>query len=95
MPDLVRWPQFRREYVSETEHKIYELVYVLDSGTVVNRGLQQFAIEAFSPVLTQSEARMLILLLVHKDMIQRKKRQTQSDGKSRTLRINNDWDLED
>ena len=95
MPDLVRWPQFRHNFPSESEQKIYDLVYVVDSSSVVNRGLQEFALDAFSNSLTQAEGRMLIAMFVHKDMIQRQKRQTQSDGKSKTLRMNNDWDLEE
>ncbi len=95
MPDLTRWPQFQKGFVSESALKIYELVYVVDSRSVVGRGLQQLAIEAFSASLSQNEARLLILMLVFKDNLQSKKRQTQTDAKDNTLRFNNDWDLEE
>lgn len=95
MPDLVRWPQFRKKYVSESEQKIFDLVYVVDSHSVVSRGLQELALDAFSSSLSQAEARMLIAMFVHKDMIANKNRQTQTDKKSDTLRLNNDWDLEE
>ena len=95
MPDLVRWPQFREEPVSESEQKIFDLVYVVDSHSVVSRGLQELAIDAFSNSLTQAEARMLILMLVHKDVITNENRQTQADNKSNTLRLDNDWDLKE
>lgn len=95
MPDLVRWPQFREELVSESEQKIFDLVYVVDSHSVVSRGLQELALDAFSNSLTRAEARMLIAMLVHKDMITNKNRQTQADKKSDTLRLDNNWDLEE
>lgn len=95
MPDLVRWPQFRENFASESEQKIFDLVYVVDSPSVVSRGLQELAVDAFSNSLTQAEARMLILILVHKDMIMNKNRQTQADKKSDTLRFDNDWDLKE
>lgn len=95
MPDLVRWPQFREEFVSESEQKIFDLVYVVDSHSVVSRGLQELAIDAFSSSLRQAEARMLIAMLVHKDTIANKNRQTQTDKKSDTLRLDNDWDLKE
>lgn len=95
MPDLVRWPQFREELVSEPEQKIFDLVYVVDSHSVVSRGLQELAVDAFSNSLSQAEARMLIAMFVHKDVITNKNRQTQADEKSDTLRFDNDWDLEE
>ena len=95
MPDLVRWPQFQKGFVSESEIKIHELVYVVDSHSVTQRGLQQLAIEAFSSSLSQSEARLLIMMLIHKDNLQIKKRQTQMDNKNNTLRFDNDWDLKE
>ena len=95
MPDLVRWPQFQKRFVSESESKIHELVYVVDCHSVTKRGLQQLAIEAFSSSLTQSEARLLIMMLIYKDGLQIKKQQTQADIKSGTLRFDNDADLKE
>ena len=97
MPDLVRWPQFREELVSESEQKIFDLAYVVDCPSVVNRGAgaQELALGAFSNSLTQAEARMLIAMWVHKDMITNENRQTQADKKSDTLRLDNDWDLKE
>jgi len=95
MPDLIRWPQFRQNFLSESEQKIYDLVYVVDSHSVVSRGLQELALDAFSSSLSQAEARMLIAMFVHKDMIANKNRQTQADKKSGTLRLDNKWDLEE
>ena len=95
MPNLVRWPQFREELVSESEQKIFDLVYVVDRHSVVSRGLQELAIDAFSNSLTQAEARMLIAMLVHKDVIVNENRQTQADKKSDTLRLDNGWDLKE
>ena len=95
MPDLVRWPQFRQSFVSESEQKIFDLVYVVDSHSVVSRGLQELALDAFSGSLSQAEARMLIAMLVHKDMLANKNRQTQADNKSSILRFDNDWDLKE
>lgn len=95
MPDLIRWPQFRQNLVSESEQKVYDLVYVVDSHTVVSRGAQELAIGAFSNSLTQAEARMLIAMWAHKDMLANKNRQTQADNKSNTLRLDNDWDLKE
>ena len=95
MPDVMRWPQFRKSNVSETEQKVFELVYVLDSNAVISRGLQQFSIEAFSDILRKSEARLLIYLLVFKDNFKAKQRQTESDSRSSTLRLDNDWDIEE
>jgi len=48
MPDLVRWPQFRHNLISESEQKIYDLVYVVDSHSVISRGLQELALDAKS-----------------------------------------------
>ena len=95
MPDLVRWPQFRENLVSESEQNIYDLVYIVDSPSVVNRGLQELALDAFSSSLNQAGARMLIAMLVHKDVLASKNRQTQADKKGDVLRLNNDWDLEE
>lgn len=95
MPDLVRWPQFREEFVSESEQKIFDLVYIVDSHSVISRGLQELALDAFANSLTKAEARMLIATLVHKDMIANKNRQTQADKKSGTLRLDNKLDLEE
>ncbi len=95
MPDLVRWPQFRESFVSESEQKIYDLVYVVDSHSVVSRGLQELALDAFSNSLTQAEARILIAMFVHKDRMANKNLQTQADNKNSTLRLDSDWDLKE
>ena len=95
MPDLVRWPKFRENFVSESEQKIYDLVYVVDSHSVVSRGLQELALDAFSNSLTQAEARILIAMFVHKDRMANKSLQTQADNKSGTLRLDSDWDLKE
>lgn len=95
MPDLVRWPQFRENLISESEQKVFDLIYIVDNQSVVNRGLQELALDAFSNSLTQAEARTLIIMLIHKDRIMNKSRQTGADSKSNTLRLNNDWDIED
>ena len=95
MPDLVRWPQFRNEFVTETEQKVYDLVYVVDCHSVVSRGLQNLALGAFSASFTQAEARLLIVMLVHKDKILNENRQTQADAKSDTLRFDNNPEPEE
>jgi len=95
MPDLVRWPQFRKSLVSESEQKVFDLIYIVDSQAVVSRGLQELSIDAFSNSLTQAEARTLIIMFMHKDQMMNENRQTASDKKSNTLRINNDLDIED
>ena len=95
MPDLIRWPQFRQDFVTDSEQKIYDLVYIVDSHSVISRGLQELALDAFSNTMTKSEARTLIAMLVHKDGLVNKNRQTQADKKSDTLRLDNDWDLKE
>jgi len=95
MPDLVRWPQFRKSLVSESEQKVFDLIYIVDSPAVVSRGLQELAIDAFSNSLSQAEARTLIIMFMHKDRILNESRQTATDKKSNTLRINNYLDIED
>ena len=62
---------------------------ILDSPSVVHRGLQEFAVEAFCPTLSAFEARILILVLMYKDELQDVKSQNVNDNKGKVLRLTN------
>ncbi len=62
---------------------------ILDSSSVVHRGLQEFALEAFCPTLSAFEARILLLGLMHKDELQAVKSRNVNDNKGKVLRLTN------